>query len=138
VLIEGLAGELVAPPLNVLRASLHPDGLAPRILNFAEWSGHLLSRLRREVTVNGDPELASLYDELSTYPGVSTSEHAHGLGSEPPAVVVPLRILAGDAELAFFSIVATFGTALDITVAELSIESFFPADTATAAALRSR
>src|SRR2546421_1869914 len=102
VLIEGLAGELVAPPLNVLRASLHPDGLAPRILNFAEWSGHLLSRLRREVTVTGDPELAALYDELSTYPGVSTSEHAHGLGGEPPAVVVPLRIRAGDAELAFF------------------------------------
>jgi hypothetical protein len=137
VFTEGLSGQLIAPPLNVLRASLHPEGLAPRILNFAEWSGHLLSRLRREVIVTGDTELAALYDELSAYPGVSTSEPAPAPG-QPHRVVVPLRIWAGTDELAFLSIVATFGTAVDITVAELSIESFFPADAATAAALRSR
>jgi hypothetical protein len=117
----------------VLRASLHPGGLAPRILNLGEWRGHLLDRLGREVTLTGDENLAALLEELNGYPGPPAEPPHPGGGGD---IVVPLRIRAGDAELAFFSTVSTFGTAVDVTVAELSIESFFPADAATAEVLR--
>ena len=131
VLTEGVAPELLAPPANVMRVALHPDGMAPRIVNFAEWRAHLLDRLRHQVSVTGDAALATLYDEVSGYPG---PPHAGGhAGSE---VFVPLVFRSGDRELRFFSTVATFGTAVDITVSELAIESFFPADAATAEALR--
>jgi transcriptional regulator with XRE-family HTH domain len=129
-LTAGVAPALLAPPVNVLRLSLHPDGLAPRIANLGEWRAHLLGRLARQARATGDPTLSSLHDELSAYPG--------GL-AEPPAahdVVVPLRIRQDGVELRFFSITAVFGSPLDVTVAELAIESFFPADAATAAALR--
>ena len=121
-LIEGVP-ETLFP--NVLRISLHPDGLAPRIENLAEWRTHLLARLRRELVVTADPRLAELLDEAEAYPGgeASASEHA---------IAVPLRIDG----LSFLSTVATFGTAVDVTVAELSIEAFLPADEATAAYLR--
>jgi hypothetical protein len=116
------------PPVNVLRLSLHPDGLAPHIVNLAQWRGHVLGRLAREAAAAGDG-LSELLRELSGYPG----------GTEPAgpdqAVAVPLRIRVGGRELAFLSTVTTFGTALDITAAELSIEAFLPADAATAAAL---
>ena len=136
LLIAGLPEALLAPPVNVLRLSLHPDGLAPRIANFEEWSGHLLSRLGREVTATGDPALAALYDELCALPGVRGREPhlPHGDGAGRLMVTLQLKTALGD--LAFFSTVATFGTAVDITLAELSIESFFPADPATADALR--
>lgn len=136
LLLHGVAADLLTPPVNVLRAALHPDGLAPHITNFEEWSGHLLSRLGREVTATGDPALASLHDELSALPGVSTGEpHVpHGEGASRLMVTLRLKTPLGD--LAFFSTVATFGTAVDITLAELSIESFFPADPATAGVLR--
>jgi transcriptional regulator with XRE-family HTH domain len=123
---------LLAPPANVLRASLHPDGLAPHIANLAEWRAHLLARLRRQVDLTADPDLEALLAELRGYPG----------GPELPAlpaageIVIPLRLRAGGSELAFLSTIAAFGTPLDVTVAELSIESFYPADPATAAALR--
>jgi len=131
LLTEGLPAALLEPPVNVLRASLHPDGLAPRILNLGQWRGHLLARLRQQVEVTGDPRLADLLSELQEYPGED------GAGAEPAAsLVVPLRIRHGDGELAFVSTVTTFGTPLDVTVAELVIESFFPADEATAKALR--
>lgn len=136
LLIAGLPEALLAPPVNVLRVSLHPDGLAPRIANFEEWSGHLLSRLGREVTATGDPELTSLYDELSALPGVSAREHPLPHGDGASRLMVTLRMKSPAGDLAFFSTVATFGTAVDITLAELSIETFFPADPATAAALR--
>jgi transcriptional regulator with XRE-family HTH domain len=121
------AAALRTPPVNVLRLSLHPDGLAPHIVNLAEWRGHLLGRLAREAAV--DPELAGLHRELAGYPG----------GTAAPAeqaVAVPLRLRLGGRELAFLSTVTTFGTALDVTAAELSIEAFLPADAATAAALQ--
>jgi transcriptional regulator with XRE-family HTH domain len=133
--MAGAAQHLLEPPVNVLRLSLHPEGLAPRIANFAAWSEHLLTRLHRQLALAPDPEVSVLYDELKGYPGVV----------EPPAteahpaemLFVPLELRAeGDAVLRFFSTIATFGTALDVTLAELSIESFFPADEATAAALR--
>ena len=130
----GLPPELLAPPTNVLRASLHPEGLAARIVNFGEWRAHLLGRLRRQVAITADPALAALHDELRAYPCNQSEPEVELPG--PGDVVVPLRIRHGDGELAFFSMVAAFGTPLDITVSELAIESFFPANTETAAALR--
>ncbi|MEV4348161.1 helix-turn-helix transcriptional regulator [Actinoplanes sp. NPDC049596] len=116
-LTEGCAPWLLEPPVNVLRLSLHPDGLAPRIRNLAEWRGHLLHRVT---------DLPELHAELSAYPG----------GTQPPGdgLVVPLRI----DDLSFFSITSVLGTPLDVTLAELAIESFLPADEATAAALHRR
>jgi transcriptional regulator with XRE-family HTH domain len=135
LLTAGVAPELLEPPANVLRISLHPDGMASRILNLGEWRAHLLERLARQVAGSGDQQLAALYEELSGYPGPDVTA---GHGAPAGEIVVPLRVRAGGGggELAFFSTVTTFGTAIDITVAELSIESFFPADAATAEALR--
>ena len=132
LLTDGVAPELLAPPANVMRVALHPDGMAPRIVNFAEWRAHLLERLRHQVSVTGDAALATLYDEVSGYPGPRRHTGARHGGD----VFVPLVFRSGDRELRFFSTVATFGTAVDITVSELAIESFFPADSATAEALR--
>ncbi|MEA2168608.1 MAG: hypothetical protein QOF76_1908 [Solirubrobacteraceae bacterium] len=129
-LIAGVAPELLEEPVNVLRLSLHPDGLAPRIVNLGEWREHLLSRLAREATTLGDPALAALHAELSALPGPPPPPEA-----ALPALAVPLRLRAGDAELVFLSTVTTFGTATDVTLAELSVEAFLPADAATAAAL---
>jgi MmyB-like transcription regulator ligand binding domain len=131
---EGVASELLAPPANVLRVSLHPDGMAPRIVNLGEWRAHLLGRLRRQVAVTADADLAPLLEELRGYPCDQPEPEVEMPG--PAEVVVPLRIRHAGAELAFFSTVATFGTPVDVTVAELTIESFFPADAATAAYLR--
>ena len=134
VLADGVAPELLAPPMNALRVTLHPDGLAPRIVNLSEWAAHLLQRLQREATASGDPDLAALLQELRGYPGVSAG---HDDGDTAGRLFVPLRLRHDRlGELSFFSTVATFGTALDLTMAELAIESFFPADDATAAALR--
>ncbi len=134
LLTEGVAPELLEPPVNVLRVSLHPGGMAPRIENLGEWRAHLLGRLRRQIALTADPELAALYDELRAYPCDQPEPPLELPG--PGDVVVPLRVRHGERELAFFSIVATFGTPLDITVAELAIESFFPADPDTADVLR--
>ena len=130
MLLEGVAPHLLEPPANVLRLSLHPEGVAPRIINLGEWRAHLLERLARQVALTGDPELAALHDELSAHPAPARPPQARG-----DEIAVPLRIRTATGELAFVSTVATFGTAVDITVAELSIESFFPADAATAKAL---
>lgn len=131
-LLGGVSPELLTPPINVLRLSLHPEGITPNILNLGEWRSHLLGRLRRHVALTADPELADLLEELEGYPCDDPVEEVHG----PGEVVVPLRLRVGDAELTMLSTVATFGTPLDVTVAELVIESFFPADEATAAWLR--
>jgi transcriptional regulator with XRE-family HTH domain len=129
VLIEGCAPELLTPPVNVLRASLHPDGMAPRIINLPQWRAHILERLHRQVQNTRDARLAQLHAELSAYPG--------GVAERPGLtdVAVPVRLRHGDAELAFFSMTAVVGAPLDITVAEVAIESFYPADTETAEAL---
>jgi hypothetical protein len=131
---ERIDPELLTPPANVLRASLHPRGMAPRIVNFNEWRAHLLGRLRRQFDATGDAALGDLYDELSSYhsgDGSHAADHGDTVG-----VVVPLRYRHDDQELRFFSTVATFGTPLDVTVAEIVIESFFPADDATRAFLQ--
>jgi transcriptional regulator with XRE-family HTH domain len=137
VFLEGVAPELLAPPANVLKVSLHPAGMAPRIANLAEWRAHLLDRLRREIAATGDARLSQLLEEVSSYPAPAPGEP---VAPVPPhgAIAVPLRIRAGERELTFISTVATFGTAVDVTVSELSIEAFFPADAATAAELQRR
>lgn len=136
----GLLTRRVAPWLlegsvNVLRATLHPEGMAPHIVNLGEWRSHLLGRLRRQATQTADPVLADLLEELRGYPCDQPVPEVEVPG--PGDIVIPLRIREGDDELAFFSTVATFGTPLDVTVAELMIESFYPADATTAAYLRS-
>jgi hypothetical protein len=130
----GVAPALLAPPVNVLRVSLHPDGLAPRIVNLGEWRAHLLGRLRREIALSADPGLAALYDELRAYPCPQPQPEPELPG--PASVVVSLRLRDGAGELAFFGTVTAFGTPLDVTVAELAIESFFPADAHTASVLQ--
>jgi transcriptional regulator with XRE-family HTH domain len=133
VLTQGVARHLLRPPINTLRVSLHPEGLAPRIANLAEYSAHLITRLQRQAAVAGDPVLTALVDELRAYPGVGDPAAT----PEPVELLfVPLRLRVDGGELRFFSTIATFGTALDITLAELAIESFFPADAETAAALQ--
>jgi transcriptional regulator with XRE-family HTH domain len=128
---EGCAPELLTPPVNVLRLSLHPDGMGPRIENLGQWRGHLLDRLHRQAAATGDGYLDELHGELSGYPG-GGSPGASGADR----LVVPLRYRRGDEVLSFFSTTTVFGTPLDVTLAELAIESFFPADPATAAYLR--
>jgi transcriptional regulator with XRE-family HTH domain len=134
ILSEGVAPHLLEPPVNTLRVSLHPDGLAGRIGNLAEYSGHLLARLQRQADLSGDRDVLALHEELAAYPGVSDGSAAP---SEPAArLFVPLQLWQADGRLlTFFSTLATFGTAIDITVAELAIESFFPADRQTEEAL---
>lgn len=128
------ADELLAPPVNVLRIALHPNGMAPHIVNLGEWRAHLLGRLRRQAAVTADPGLAELHRELRAYPCDQPEPELELPG--PADVVVPLRYRYRGTELSFLSTMAVFGTPLDVTVAELAIESFFPADPDTAAALR--
>ena len=132
-LLEGVAPHLLEPPVNVLRASLHPEGLAPRIVNLRQWRDHLLERLERDAVSTGDPALTVLHDELAAYPA---GEPGPPLDPAFADIAVPLRLRHCGAELAFVSTKTSFGTALDVTVAELSIESFYPADPATAEAMR--
>jgi hypothetical protein len=133
IFTAGCAPHLLKPPINVLRLTLHPDGLAERFINLSQWRAHLLGRLRREVESSGDPQLAALYAELRGYPA---TELVPEVGQSTAAdICMPMRIRVGASELSFYSTIATFGTPLDVTVAELSIESFFPADAPTAAAL---
>jgi transcriptional regulator with XRE-family HTH domain len=137
LLLEGVAPELLEPPANGMRIALHPQGMAPRTLNLPEWSAHLLQRVRRQAQATGDPRLAELYDELAAYPGVHVSPaHAE---VQPGDIVLPLRLLDtdGESELAFFSTLSTFGTAADITLSELAIEAFYPANAHTAMRLMS-
>jgi transcriptional regulator with XRE-family HTH domain len=126
---------LQEPPVNVLRLSLHPGGLAPRIVNIVEWRSHLFERLRRQIDLTADPILIELLAELRSYP-VPTVPRPAQPSVDYAGVVVPFRLRIGDAELAFFSTITVFGTPIDITLSELAIEAFFPADEATAAALR--
>ncbi|HEX2291091.1 MAG TPA: helix-turn-helix transcriptional regulator, partial [Pseudonocardiaceae bacterium] len=134
LLLEGVDPDLLAPPVNVLRVSLHPEGMAPRILNLGEWRAHLLGRLRRQVALTADRGLAELHEELRAYPCDQPEPEVEVPG--PGEVVVPLRLRHGGRELSLLSIMASFGTPLDVTVAELAIESFFPADPETGRILR--
>ncbi len=133
-LIAGVDPSLRRPPVNVLRLSLHPAGLAPQIANLAEWSAHLLSRLRRQIEVSADDGLIELMDELRQYPvPMSATVAADG---EYAGVAVPLRLVTNGGILALLSTTTVFGTPVDITLSELALECFFPADAATGQALR--
>jgi transcriptional regulator with XRE-family HTH domain len=136
LMIDMCAPWLLEPPANILRAGLHPQGLAPHIANLGEWRAHLLGRLRRHAAVTADADLKALYDELSAYPCKDPEPEIESPGAGD--VVTPLRLRTPVGELAFFSTIATFGIPADITVAELAIESFFPADPFTADVLRAR
>ena len=132
LLLDGVASALLEPPANGMRIALHPEGMAPRTLNLAEWSAHLLQRVRREAQLTGDPRLASLHDELVGYPGVQVTPPDGDV--QPADIVLPLRLVDTDdgGELRFFSTLSTFGTAADITLSELAIEAFYPANAHTA------
>jgi transcriptional regulator with XRE-family HTH domain len=129
---------LLAPPVNVLRLSLHPKGLAPRIANLPEWRAHLLMRLRQQIDVTADGELIKLLDELSGYPAPGGGKAPRAtLNEEYAGVVVPLQLKTDAGVLSFLSTTTIFGTPVDVTLSELAIESLFPADSATAELLRS-
>jgi transcriptional regulator with XRE-family HTH domain len=130
-LYEGVGPELRVLPVNAMRLSLHPKGVAPRIENLPEWRAHLLARLRQQVELTGDKVLQDLYDEVLAYG--PNEKHAAHLEN---AVLVPLKIRCSLGLLSFFSTVTVFGTPVDVTLSELAIEMFFPADAATAAAVR--
>jgi transcriptional regulator with XRE-family HTH domain len=124
LLTEGVAAHLLEPPINVLRLALHPEGMAPRIENLGEWRAHLLQDLAAQRDQTGDPDLHALYAELEALPGPTEEPGSH-------EVFVPLKIDG----LTFLSTRTTFGTALDVTVSELAIEAFYPADAMTKARL---
>jgi transcriptional regulator with XRE-family HTH domain len=136
IFLAGVAPELLTPPVNVLRLCLHPDGMAPNIVNLGDWREHILLRLQHHVAVTGDPDLTTIYEELRAFPGPQPD--ISPAGPAPSRIVMPLQLRHDGGELAFFSTTATFGTPLDVTVAELAIETFFPADDRTAAFLRAR
>lgn len=130
-LLTGCAEHLLTPPINVLRLSLHPEGLADRILNLAEWRAHILTRLSRDVEISGDGTLAALLRELEGYavPPPSAGKAPAIADSE---LVVPLRLASPAGPLSFISTTTIFGTAVDVTLAEVTIETFLPADAETA------
>ncbi len=133
LLLGGASADLLEAPVNVLRLSLHPEGLAPRILNLAEWKGHLLDRLKSQIAASGDPALELLLDELRTYPAPASNAPR----SRADGLVVPLKLMGPNGPLSFFSTTTIFGTPIEVTLSEIAIESFFPADVQTTAALRS-
>lgn len=136
ILMAGIAPELLAPPINVFRATLHPAGLASRIVNFPQLRAHLLGRLRSQVEVSADPVLAALLAELSALPMIAGADAGEPPRQSEPPVVIPTRLRTADGVLSFFGTTTVFGTPVDITLAELAIESFYPADEVTAATFR--
>ncbi|WP_263995492.1 helix-turn-helix transcriptional regulator [Mycobacterium yunnanensis] len=130
-LLDGVAAHLLEPPVNVLRLTLHPDGLAPRIVNLGQWRAHLLAQLRRRVELTDDAQLRALHAELSSYPG-----GADDPTPSPHQVVLPMVLRVGEHTLSMFTIAAALGTPADVTVDELVVESFYPADDATLRLLR--
>jgi transcriptional regulator with XRE-family HTH domain len=134
-MLADIKAELLAPPMNVLRASLHPDGLAPRIVNLGQWRAHIFARLRRQIEVSADPVLTTLLEELIAYPAPEHPSRGHA-SEITNAFVVPMRLATPMGVLSFISTTTVFGTPIDVTLSELALESFFPADAATAAALR--
>lgn len=136
-LIAGASPTLLQPPVNVLRLSLHPDGLAPAILNYADWRAHILDRLRRQVDATADPGLTELLAELAGYtaPG-GAGPRRETVNPAFARVVVPLRLATPASALSLFSTTTVFGTPVDVTLSELALETFFPADAETAETLR--
>jgi transcriptional regulator with XRE-family HTH domain len=128
--LADVAPHLLAPPLNVLRLSLHPEGLASRIENLAEWRAYVFRRLEEQIEASADPVLAALLEELRGYPG------GVGDSTDSSGIAILLRIRQGSQLLSFLSMTTVFGTPIDITLSELAVEAFLPADAATADFLR--
>jgi transcriptional regulator with XRE-family HTH domain len=136
LLLTGVAQELLAAPINVMRLSLHPQGLAPRIVNFPEWRRHMLDRLRQQIALSADPVLIDLMKELQSYPAPTEADTNEHPASPYAAVAVPFQLATDGGTLSFFSTTTIFGTPVDITLSELAMECFFPANAETSAALR--
>jgi transcriptional regulator with XRE-family HTH domain len=132
-LMAGAAPELLQPPVNVLRLSLHPNGLAPAIVNLAEWKRHIIERLRHQVSQSGDETLEALVDELRAYPAPASKAP---LPAGEIVIAVPLVLESPVGRLSFLSATTVFGTPIEVTLSELAIESFFPADAETAKRLQ--
>jgi hypothetical protein len=140
-IVGAVAPTLLQPPINVLRLTLHPDGLAPHIVNLPEWRAHLLARLRHQIDLSADPVLVKLMEELAAYPvsrAKSPLAKTRGLPIDRSYsdMVVPFQLDTEAGLLTFFSTTMVFGTPVDITLSELAIESFFPADVETGERLR--
>ena len=135
MLMEGAAPELMQAPINVMRLSLHPDGVAPRIANLAQWRTHLLERLQQQIAATGDAVLQELHDELEAYPPPAVSHDLPAIDTALSAIAVPIQFVTPNGVLSFISTTTIFGTPVDVTLQELAVESFFPADEQTAAAL---
>lgn len=140
-LMEGVAPHLLEPVPNAMRVTLHPEGMAPRIRNLPEWRGHLLDQMRRQLALQRSTPLRKLYEEVAGYPAPDGSEPVEREpgtpGDEPETCfALPLVMDVGGQTLSFLSTIATFNTPLDVTVSELAVETFLPADPATAKALR--
>ena len=127
--------DLLQPSVNVLRVTLHPAGLAPCIVNIAEWRLHLINQLRRQLRITRDAVLNTLLKELETYPFPSSDDSAGAESIAPDAIAIPLRLRTPSGTLSFVSTVTVFGTALEITLSELTMEAFYPADEFTKTAL---
>jgi hypothetical protein len=134
-LLTGIGPRLMEPPVNVLRLGIHPEGLAPRIANYTQWREHTLTRLRQQIATTADPILIEMLAELESYPSPSQEENHTPDTTDYAGVVVPFTLRTDYGLLSFISTTTVFGTPLDITLAELAIESFFPADPKTAEAL---
>jgi transcriptional regulator with XRE-family HTH domain len=130
-LLDGIPERLLGQPFNVLRLAFHPEGLAPRTVNLAEWCAHLLERLHRQCEATADPELLKLYDDLKAFKIPARSGPLPG-----DAVAIPFKMRYEGEVLSFFSTTMVFGTPVDITLSELALETFFPADELTADRMR--
>jgi transcriptional regulator with XRE-family HTH domain len=135
MLLEGVADHLLVPPLNAMRITLHPDGLAPRIRNLREWRGHLLDQMDRQLALMRSSPLRELYDEVAAYPLPEAGGRESATGGDHAPFALPMMIEHGGRVLSFISTIATFNTPMDVTVSELAIETFLPADPETAAVL---
>lgn len=132
-LLAGVDPALLEPPLNVMRLSLHPKGLAPRIANLGEWHAHALERLRRQAELTADPGVIALVEEVRGYPRPPAPDRRPEDWGD---VVIPFQLMMGDTLLSLIGTTTVFGTPVDVTLSELTLETFFPADASTAEALR--
>lgn len=132
MLAQGIPDHLLGPPMNVYRLCLHPDGLARRTINFTDWAAYLLEQLRRSIVVTGDPALVALLEEVSNYPNVvQIATLVDADRRDEPPILVPFQLSTPLGQLSLFTTLTTFGTPLDVTIDELAIELFFPADDAS-------
>jgi transcriptional regulator with XRE-family HTH domain len=134
--MDGVDESLLSPVTNVLRLSLHPLGLASRIVNLTQWRAHIFARLQQQINLTGDPVLVDLLHELRAFPDREGGMSSARYDTELHSPVVPLLLRSGEQILSFLSTTMVFGTPIDVTLSELAIETFFPADTETSEFLR--